>query len=364
MQSNVDALDLKILEALGVYGPRNLTEVARQLKLNADSLRKRIRRRILPQVFLNINVYHTNLGLRKCMVFADAVKGREEALFEGLKAHDFWLYVSRCYGACEGSLAMFGIPVGREKDFLEFVAELERRKIASKTRFFWSTCFHTVNPSSNWFDAKTNEWVFSWDEWLEEIATEKIDLPLSLVDPREYRQMADRVDVFILKELEKDATVTFGEIAKMLGLTKQAVKYHFERHVLGRGLIETFQVISFPFDRAVSDFFFFTLQFKSKEDMGKFAMSLIDKPFARSLGKVFGQNALIVQLYLPRLEVREFVDRLSLMVRRGFLEDFWYVIQDWRKIQRETIPYRLFVDKKWVYDRGKYLKQLDALEKR
>lgn len=68
--------DLKIVEALGLYGPRNLALIARKLRVNGDSLRKRVKRHISPQVFLNINIYHTNLGLRKCVVFTEAITGK------------------------------------------------------------------------------------------------------------------------------------------------------------------------------------------------------------------------------------------------------------------------------------------------
>lgn len=317
-KNTAEELDLRILEALGIYGPRNFAAVARKMRVSADWLRKRMRKHLLPKIFLNINIYHTNLGLKKCVVFTDAFKGKEELLHEALKTHDFWLYNSRCYGAFEGCLAIYCIPVGREKHFEGFLKELERRNITSNVRLFWSTCFHTVNPTRNWFDAESKKWVFMWDKWIEEICTEKIDLPLSLIDPKEYPQKADYVDVFILKELEIDATTSFTEIAKKLGMTKQAVKYHFEKHILKNNLMESFQVISFPFDRALSDFSFFTFWFHTEEDLAKFAMSLLDKPFTRSMGKVFGQNGLLVQFYLPRLEFREFVDKLSELCRRGF----------------------------------------------
>jgi DNA-binding Lrp family transcriptional regulator len=120
-----EELDLRILEALGVHGPRNFAIVARKLRLNADSLRKRMKRRLLPQIFLNINVYHTNLGLRKCVIFADAFKGKEELLYESLKAHDFWIYDSRCYGPFEGCLAIYLVPFGRESDLEDFLGELK-----------------------------------------------------------------------------------------------------------------------------------------------------------------------------------------------------------------------------------------------
>lgn len=355
--------DLKIVEALGLYGPRNLALIARKLRVNGDSLRKRVKRHISPQVFLNINIYHTNLGLRKCVVFAEAITGKEKLLYESLKTHDYYVYASRYYGNCEGSLAIYAIPAGREDDFKEFIGELKKRKIANETKLFWSTCFHTVNPTSNWFDVNSEKWVFPWDEWLEEIPRKKIKLPLSLIDPPEYPQKADYSDVFILKELEKDATISFEQIGKQLGVTKQAVKYHFEKHIIKNDLIETFQVISFPYDKAISDFFFFTFWFHTNADMAKFAMALLDKPFTCSIGKIFGQNALIVQLYLPRVEFREFIDRLAELCTKGHLKEYQCVIQDWRKIKRQTIPYQCFRKGKWLYDQDAYYKKLNALEK-
>ena len=359
-----EELDLRILEALGVYGPRNLTTVARKLRLNANSLRKRIKRRLLPKIFLNINIYHTNLGLRKCVVFASAFDGKEELLYESLKTHDFWIYDSRCYGAFEGCIAIYVVPVGRENDFRKFLHELDKRGIAKKLRFFWSTCFETVNPTRNWFDAKSKQWVFMWDKWIEEISAEEIKLPKTLIDPKEYPQKADYIDVFILKELEIDATISFSEIAKKLNLNKTTIKYHFENHILKYGLMESFQIISYPFDKEKSDCSFFTFWFQTEEDMARFARSLLDKPFTRSMGKVFGKNALVVQLYLPRLEFRKFIDAIGVLHRRGLLKRHWYVIQDWRKMRRDAIPFQLFSDGEWKYDQDRYLSQLDDIEKK
>jgi len=366
MTKETKEYDLRILEAFGTYGPRNLARIARELRINAGSLRKRVKRRSFPEVFLNINVYHTNLGLRKCVVFADAAKGNEELLYKSMKIPDYWLYLSRCYGTYEGCLGIFTIPVNKETKFKQYLRELEKSGIANNMKSFWSTCFHTVNLTRNWFDVENKTWMFKWDGWVEEIRAkdkEPRELPLTLIDPKEYPQLADFMDVFILKELEKDATVSFTEIGKKAGVTKQDIKYHFEKHIIQHGLIETFQVISFPFEKAVSDFYFFTFWFDSEESMRRFAVSLLNKPFMRSIGKVFGENGLIVQLYLPRVEFREFVDRLSELCRLGLLKDYWYVIQDWRKIERETIPYKLFTKRNWLYDHDAYLKELGALEK-
>jgi DNA-binding Lrp family transcriptional regulator len=99
MHKPFDMVDLKVLEALETYGPRNVTEVSRKLRMPAETLRKKLKR-LNSQTFLrfNVNVYHANLGLRKAVVFAEAVPGYENALLDAFKINDFWTFLSRCYG--------------------------------------------------------------------------------------------------------------------------------------------------------------------------------------------------------------------------------------------------------------------------
>lgn len=360
MKGRLDLLDLQILEAIGEDGPRNQNAIARKLGIKDATLRARFRR-LKPKVFLNVNVYHTFIGLRKVCVFAKALCGKENLLFKSLKAHDFWLYVSRCYGEFEGCFALYAIPPRNELEFERFLETLKTEQIAESYEFFWSTCFHTVNPRTNWFESQTSRWVFLWDEWMAKLENQPTELPYSLKDPAGFPQKADYFDIFILKELEIDATQSLRSIASKLGISLQRAKYHYDNHVVNRRLLESFQVISYPYDVEKSDFFLFILEFPSIENMAKFAVSLFDKPFVRSVGKIHGENGLFVQFYLPRIEFRRFVDSLSALASSGFLESYRYLIQDVRQISRQTIPYKLFEDGKWKYNQEKYLEELTSL---
>ncbi len=360
MKGRLDLLDLQILEAIGEEGPRNQNAIARKLGIKDATLRARFRR-LKPRVFLNANVYHTFIGLRKVCVFAKAVHGKENLLFKSLKAHDYWLYVSRCYGGFEGCFALYAIPPRNEPEFKRFLETLETEQIAESYEFFWSTCFHTVNLGTNWFETQTNKWVFPWDEWMAELANQPTELPYSLKDPPGFPQKADYFDIFILKELEIDATRSLRSIASKLGISLQRAKYHYDNHVINRRLLESFQVISYPYDVEKSDFFLFILMFPKNENMAKFAVSLFDKPFVRSVGKIHGEDGLFVQFYLPRIEFRRLVDSLSALANSGFLKSYRYLIQDLRHVSRQTIPYKLFNDGNWNYDQEKYLEELTSL---
>jgi DNA-binding Lrp family transcriptional regulator len=359
MAVKLNLQDLNILEGIGEYGPRNVSQLARKLGISTETLRKRLNR-MPSRVFLrfHLNVYHTNLGLKKAVVFAEAVPGYEDSLFDCLKANDFWIYVSRCYGRNEGCFGIYTIPKNQCSNFERFAHELERLGIASNVQIFWSTCFQSVHTRTNWFDDQSKKWVFQWDRWIEEIPAKSTQLPYTLVDPEEWPIRGDELDVFILKEMEKNPRIALSDLAKMLSVTQQVVEYHYKKHVLGRGLIESFSVLSFHFDMTISDQFVFILRFERHERLARFAASLLDKPFIMVLGKILGQDAIIAVVYLPRLEFRKFIDALSKSARLGLLQSYNYVTLDLRKVQRQTISYEYFKDGSWIYDHDKHLKSL------
>ncbi len=101
--------------------------------------------------------------------------------------------------------------------------------------------------------------------------------------------------------------------------------------------------------------------FDNLENMAKFAQSLLDKPFALSLGKIFGEPSLFAYIYLPLAEFRRFVDSLGELVRTGFLRRYDYAFQDMDMTQRYSIPYRNFKNKSWLYDQEKYLNKVHDL---
>jgi len=358
----LDSSDVKILACLGEYGPRNVTDVARRLSLNCETVRKRVKR-MASRFFLTFhaNVYHTNLGLKKAFVFAEAVPGHEEGLFNGLKANDFWIYAGRCYGRYEGCYGIYTVPKGKTTEFEEFVHQLEKTGIAQRAQHFWSTCLHTVNLTEKWFDHRSEAWVFPWDEWLKEIPTEGTELPYTLRDPKDFPITADHTDVLILTELEVDGTVSMSEIARTLKKTPEAVLHHYKNHILKRGLIEKFQPFLFRFDRETSDFLVFVFKFDGGENMARFASSLLDKPFVYTIGKILGESSLVAHICLPRQEFRRFVLCLSKLVRSGFLKNYEYVIEEFERRKAQTISYEFFRDDTWIYDHAKHIKRLQEL---
>ena len=362
--SSLDSLDIKIVEALGTYGPRNITRIARTLGVRPGTIRFRMNRMSsLFRLRMHAAVYHTNLGLKKAVVFAEATPGYEDLLFECLKVNSFYVYLTRCYGAFEGCFAVYTIPVDHCAEFVRFIKEIEKFKIAKQIRFYWSTCFHTINQTSKWFDYKTEQWTYRWHEWIKEIPTQPTNLPYTLIDPESWPMKADELDLLIIQELEVDAAISFKKIAEIWKTSPQRIRYRYQNHLIERGLIEKYQIAIRPFHRTSSIMLWFVFKFDSSGKMARFASSLLNKPFAIVSGKILNENALVAQIYLPNSEFRPFIDCLSQLCRDDFLQSYSYVIQDRRKgrCSRETIPFEDSKDGKWIYDHKKHLKELQSL---
>lgn len=367
MHDKLDSVDIKILAGLAEYGPRNVKRLARELDIPRGTVLSRIER-LSSSFYLRLltTVYHTNLGMKKAVVFAEATPGEEDLLFKCMRLNDFYIYLSRCFGVFEGCLGIYVIPKEHTTEFEQFLAELKKTGVAQDIQIQWSTCFHTVNLTGKWFDNNSQTWTFPWNKWLEEIPSKKSELPYTLTDPDSFTLRADQTDLFIVKELEQDATISLADMARKLGTTLQNIRYHYESHVVKHGLVETFQVAILPFERSTSDMLFFVFRFNTTEKMAKFAQSLLDKPFVNIVGKVLGKNTLVSQLCLPRLEFRNFVDALSKLARDGFLQSYYYLFQDLRvgKWSRRTIPYQFFKNGSWAYDHNEHVKSLQDLVKK
>jgi len=361
MRKRLDPLDIKILEAMGVYGPRSILKLAKKINAPVPTVRDRVKQlKSHFSLHLHMKVYHTFIGLKKAFVFARATPGHERLLWESLKANEYWLYLTARYDTPQSFYGIYGIPIDHTEEFDQFVKQIEKLRIAQNIDLFWSTCIHTVNLTDNWYDHETQQWVFEWNKWIESIESQGTTLPYTLVEPQSYPQKADRIDIIILKELHKNAECKLCDIAKLLDVSPKIVQYHFKNHVIAKGLIEGYMVF-LPHFEALSDSYCFRFNFHDEKNMAKFALSLKDKPFVRSIGKIFGKSALFIDIYLPRKEFRGFTDSLSKLIRIGLLKSYDYVIEDPSRKQVQTISYEFFKDKLWIYDHEKHMKRLHEL---
>jgi DNA-binding Lrp family transcriptional regulator len=355
------ARDIKMLQALGEIGPGNISRVARTIGVSRKALMSRIKRmQANPHFFLRMHasIYHTNLGLKKCVVFAEAKPGMEQLLFDCMQVNEFWLYVCRSYGMGEGCTGVYAIPVEHYVKFEEFMHEIKRLDVAKNVQIYWSTCFQGGRITPTWFDVSQDKWVFPWDEWVKEVQTQTTSLPYTLIEPDSYNNYADDIDIKILEELEYDATISLSQVAKNLGISRQLAQYHYREHLIKKNLIEGYEVFVMRYGNSPFIMAYFVITFHDYETFAKFTRSLLDKFFVITMGKVFGENGLIVEVFLPPEEFRNFIDTLSMMARMKLVCSYSYAIQDLRVRRRQTIWTQSFRGNSWVYNHESYIEKL------
>jgi DNA-binding Lrp family transcriptional regulator len=351
-----------MLQALYDVGPRNLSEVARHLGVSRKKVEHRLKKmKSHPKIFLRLHtcLYHTNIGLKKALLFAEAKAGMEQLLFDCLMVNGFWLYVCRSYGTMgEGCTAIYAIPAERGGEFEEFINEIRRLGVAENIQLFWSTCLQGGRITSKWFNNQKNEWILDWDNWMREVQTQSTNLPYTLIEPKSYTNYADEIDVKILMWLEAEATKDLGEIAKNLGISRQLAQYHYKNHVLKKNLIEGYEIFLMRYGEIPSTMVAFIITFHDYQTLAKFAKSLLDKPFVITMGKIIGQNSLMIEVFLPTNEFRKFVDALSKLARLKLIRDYKYAIQDLRTTKRQTISAEFFKGNTWIYDHKTHMAML------
>lgn len=363
MQRKLDYLDIKILATLGTYGPRNFAGVARKIGMSPTTLHHRLK--TLSSHFslrFFTNIYHVNLGLKKAIIMVEAEPKQEKSLLNCLKANDFWIYLAPIYGAIQGYLGVYTIPIDRTEEFERFLDELKNVGVARSVQHIWTTSLRRVNLTGTWFDSVSGKWAFRFDNWVNEIPSRLTKLPYTLKDPEEFPILTDDIGIFILKELEKNALVSFSELAKRLGIAPQSVKYRY-RKLLKQNLVECFEIHLYPFQTVPFEAFYFVFTFENHEKFAKFAASLLDKPIVVSLGKILGQNSMIAFLYIPFQEFKEFIKALSKLREIGWLQDYFYVHLDLDKDWRQTFSYEYFKQGSWIYDHNEQIKKLQTISK-
>ena len=358
-----DYLDLMIIEALGKYGPRNLYKVARELEIPESTLRYRINllknKRLL---FLSTNIYHTNIGLKKGVVFVKSNPQFARYVGEFLGCNEYWIYMKPIHAECEGHYAVYTIPAERAREFEEFLEEIRALDIIWDYKLYWSTCFHRVNPTTTWYDLKDSTWRFKWDSLIRDFENAPTELPLTLRDPRDFPILADETDILILKELEKDATISFAQIAKEHNTTPQCIYYHFKNHIMKNFLIEDFQIAFLKFDPKISVSPVFLFEFPNTTCLAKMANAIRDKPFAEVLGKIIGRDMLLVVAYLPINEFFKMIRTLNKLAEVGCIKRYSYYLQTFLDMtRRETIPHQKFKDGRWEYRHEEHIQKLHEL---
>jgi DNA-binding Lrp family transcriptional regulator len=355
----LDETNIKILTAMWKFGPRNLLEISRRTSIPFTSVYHRVARleaksnrvvALIPQV--------SKLGMVRAVVLATASPGSEDMVTAALKIPNLWRSVNRCEGTFT-HLSVHVVPVKFLKQFKTYVRQLSELNVITQSKMFLTGEYIPNFPDFRYYDPASNQWTFKWGQWLAGLGKKPSK---TIEDPVNYAMLADKKDLLIVKELEKNARRSFADLAPLLGISLQGVKYHYDRKLVQTRIVKYFGFDVWPYPEEVSAYHEVLLKFTSTQAMNKFFSLVSELFFVLGVAKVLRQNALLVRTYTLQTQVSSMFAFLSQMAREGVLESYSSVRQVFTDREVQTISYELFDEANgWTFDLKKCLSELSKL---
>jgi len=344
----LDGANVKILSAMWRYGPRNLLEVSRRTGIPFTSVYHRVAKleakskrvaALIPQV--------SRLGLVRVVVLVSANPGCEDRVTDALKLPNYWHFVNRC----EGNFTHFSvqlIPAKFLKQFKQYIKRLQELGLITKPSIIPTGEYIPNFPNFSYYSPTDNEWTFKWERWLTGMSGKPREM---IEDPENYDILAGKKDMLIVKELEKNGRKSFAELAPLLRISLQGVKYHYDKKLVPTGIVKYFGFDVWPYPEEVSAYHEILLNFKNSQDMNRFFSLVKELFFVLGVAKVLNQNGLVVRTYTLQNKVPSLFTFLSEMAQRGHLESYSAIRQNFVDREVQTIPYEMYDEESgWVFN--------------
>lgn len=358
----VDKKNAKIVEGLYAYGPRNILLLAKSIGIPNSTVAFRLKK-LIKETDLEINARPdvSKLGLKKAVVIAEASLGKWDTTWNALKNFDYLTYLVRCYGRFYGCYGIYAFPAEHDSEFEEYFEKAREFQALSDYLLFWTSQIRQVPRNFHWFNFRDREWVFQWQQWIEEILNASGHLSNYVEEPKNYRITADKTDIHILTELEKNGRIPLNKLAKIVGVSRHNVMYRYRKHILARELIPYYSLAMFPYPYETSDMCVFVIDFEDKKTLAKFTNTLDDKPFILSYARIIGQNSIVAHTLTPKKEFPNFIGSLNQLVKENIITKFFQETLILVPFVDNQTPWWLFKNGIWKYNHEQTLKRLENI---
>ena len=346
----LDPLNIDLIKALYKHGPSNLSEIARSIGASKRTIHSRFSK-LKKRNILRIRALarYNMLGLVPVYAFISTRHEYNIKLLNFLKEFDYTREISLCLGTISGFFVNFVIPVVRVKEFEELMILLVESNLVKQYKLYYLSDIESFLPNFNYFNPSTNYWFFDLEQFAQEMKTYGFSR-ITFSEPDSYEINADDIDVFIVCELENDATTRLARIAKALNVSRALVKYHYDFHVYGR-LIKGYH-IDFPyFSQNTYVKMIVRLTFNKQIELEKFAYLVSRTPFVRLLCKELRKNSLLMKAeFFSNLAIEFFYYIIKEFGNEFTINDIECYIIDERNYFEKPLPKELFrKEKGWNF---------------
>ncbi len=152
-----------------------------------------------------------------------------------------------------------------------------------------------------------------------------------------------------------------SEIGKHLGFTTSGVKYHWDNHVISRGVVEGYHTITTGYPVSFMDLYSFHFKCADSQRLAQLVNFFRDKIFVVSFAKVLRENQLVANIAIPKTEFEGMMQYMYEIRRAGVIDDFDYVKLDLSGFSAQTLNHYKFSKGYWNYNLDEQLEKLRSL---
>jgi len=348
VSKQLDQTNIKILSTMWKFGPRNLLQISRKTGIPFTSVYHRVGKlEAKTGSIARLSPKTSKLGLIKILVFVTARPGMEDRVTAALKIPNFWQSVT----ACEGPFthySVYAVPVKSVKDFRKYLGRLSAMKLATHQRIITAADFVPNFPTFSYYNSTKKVWSFEWDKWSSQLKRSRPSTTIE--DPDDYSVTADKRDLLVVRELERNARTSFAAMSPVLGISLQGVKYHYDKRLVPAGIVQRFELHVTLYPKEISTYHEVMLEFSNTLAMNKFYSMIGKLFFVLGVTKVLRRNSLVVRTYIPQSQLQNMFEFFSHMAKMRMLESYSTVRLNFSDGETHQIPYDQFEDEKgWSF---------------
>jgi DNA-binding Lrp family transcriptional regulator len=225
-----------IVKAVIQYGPRNLSKIAKEIKVPVETVRYKLKRQLSSlgfRVIAEPDYYKMGLKLYHSYIqFTKDASSVAESILQLLSKKGYLIRAVRLFPKGVYSVE-FALPLRTREICISVLKHLVDLKVVSRFDFEEINFISEYSTNPDFFDIRRGVWNVDWQQ----IKAMKAQ-PLAGKGAKDSD--VDRYDVILLEEFQKDATQHVSDIAERMHVATPVLGYHYRTHLQKDGLVSSY----------------------------------------------------------------------------------------------------------------------------
>ena len=355
-----DSRIVEIVEAIKSVGPRNCSLISRMTGIPIETVRYKIKKQLLRKgIAFHAVVDCELLGLQRhwvTMDFAEKFRGIAPQILDALSKFGLTFYIRVLpHSSYEAMIAIPPNGLGKYKEILNHMVSTGILNLYHVESLDW---VHNVSLRPEYYDFDRGKWRFSWSSLVPMTIRPN---PLQRVPDAKIEP--DVLDLFILKELQKNSLTHLTTITRKLGVGPKTLRYHFVQHVKKHNLLAGYAVRWSGISRMSQGLVILLVRVMGvkSDSISDLEKVFLEVPFTWLQAYSHADASFTAILSLPS---DQYVNTLSHLASSlpQYREKTETLVLDTKYAMSYTIPYEMFdPDKGWSLNAGAARAAVDSV---